>query len=434
MYEASQPIATVLLVFLIVAASPTVTSATTSVTSTSTMIPTGTVPNVTVTLDSFPEGAELVMVDGNMVVTPTVFSWQIGSTHNVSAVNSLSCGPSCRFVFQLWSDNGQLSHTITVPNASLTYTAVYQQQYLLTIKSTPGGTVTPDTEWQNAYANIPILATPSSGFIFVSWNGSSFISWAGTGLGSFNGTSASASVTMYGPIMETATFAPMTPGSANPTSPPTASNTTTQSKKVEITITSDPDSEGVISVDGTWITTPHTFTWTNGTTHSLIAPQSAPCRKPDGNVNYSCEFDFQNWSGLSIQSVIFSSFNYTVPSSSETVAANYIQMRSPGFNLSVSRPTVFLPPGDFAGSTDFTLNLTSIRSWQGSVQLSTSNLPPGVTLSNMPSTYTLDTPSASWSVEVTIAAPAQPGSYVLEITAASGHRIQNVFVTVLVPG
>jgi hypothetical protein len=57
-----------------------------------------------------------------------------------------------------------------------------------------------------------------------------------------------------------------------------------------------------------------------------------------------------------------------------------------------------------------------------------------LTVSNMPSTYALDTPSASWNLEVIIAAPAQPGSYVIEITAVSGPLIQTVSVTILVPG
>ncbi|MGA3108415.1 MAG: hypothetical protein ABSD99_03015 [Candidatus Bathyarchaeia archaeon] len=434
MYTAWQHGAALVLLFLIVAVSTTAASATTSVTSATTMLTTGTAPSVTIALDSFPQGAELVTVDGNLVVTPTVFSWQIGSTHNVSAVSSLSCGPSCRFVFEAWSDGGQQTHTITVPNSSWTYMAVYQQQYLLTIKSTAGGTATPATGWQNAYAKIPILATPNSGFIFISWNGSSFVSWAGAGLGSFNGTSASASITMDGPITETATFAPMTNETTVTTSPSTASNTTTQSKTVQITITSDPASEGIISVDGTSLTTPHTFTWTSGTTHVLYAPQSAPCLKSDGSVNYSCEFDFQNWSAQSIWFVTSSSFIYTVPSSSETVVANYIQLQSPGFTLRVAPATVFLHPGDFAGSTDFRLSLTSLRSWRGSVQFTTSKLPPGLTVSNMPSTYALDTPSVSWNVELNIAAPAQPGSYVIEITAVSGHLIQTVSVTILVPG
>lgn len=135
MFTTWQHGAAVILLFLIVAVSTTTTSATTSVTPATTMLTTGTDPNVTITLDSFPQGAELITVDGNMVVTPTVFSWQIGSTHNVSAVSSLSCGPSCRFVFEAWSDGGQQTHTITAPNSSWTYMVVYQQQYLLTIKS-----------------------------------------------------------------------------------------------------------------------------------------------------------------------------------------------------------------------------------------------------------------------------------------------------------
>src|SRR5208283_2963433 len=129
-------------------------------------------------------------VDGNPIVTPTVFSWQPGSKHTLSAISSLDCGSSCKFVFQSWSDGSGQTQNITTPNSPTTYLAVYQQQYLLTIKSNTGGTTTPPTGWQNANAIVPILATPDSGFTFVSWNGSTFVSWTGSGSGAFNGTSA----------------------------------------------------------------------------------------------------------------------------------------------------------------------------------------------------------------------------------------------------
>ncbi|MGA2628415.1 MAG: hypothetical protein ABSF63_15300 [Candidatus Bathyarchaeia archaeon] len=326
----------------------TTNTTTTSVIST-TMSTTSTNPNVTITVDAFPQGAELVTVDGNPVVTPTVFSWQPGSKHTLSAISSLNCGTPCQFVFQSWPDGSGQTQNITTPNSPTIYLAVYQQQYLLTIKSNPGGTTTPPSGWQNANALIPILATPNSGFTFVSWNGSTFVSWTGSGSGAFNGTSASASVIMKGPINETATFAPMTTKTATATSSHTASNTTIKSNTEEITITSDPTSEGIISVDANPITTPQTFTWTNGTTHVLFAPPTAPCLNSDGSVNYSCRFVFQNWFAPSNGSVNSNSFIYTVPTFSETVIANYQQQPNPNFALNVAPSTVSLPQNVFVG-------------------------------------------------------------------------------------
>jgi hypothetical protein len=237
---------------------------TTSVTSTTST--TSTIPNVNVTVDSYPQGAGLVTVDGNPIVTPMVFGWQVGSTHALSAVGSLSCGPSCQFLFQSWTDGGGQTHTITTPNSPTYILAVYHQQQ----------------------------------------------------------------------------------------------QTTTQSYSTTTTYTTS----------STTFSTSSTSTTTHG----------------------------------------------------------------PDFALSVAPSTASLPQDDFVGSTDFTLTLTSISGWRGDVQFTTSQLPPGVTLSNMPSAYSFDTPFASWNVEVNIAASAQAGSYQIQITATSGPLTHTASITVQVQG
>jgi hypothetical protein len=260
----------------------------TGTTATGTTASTTTIPIVGVTVDSSPHGMGVVMVDGSPVTTPTVYSMQSGSMHTLSAVGSLSCGISCQYVFQSWSDGGGQNHTITVPNFPVSYTATYQQQYLLTIQSNAEGSVAPPTGYQNANAVIPILGTPNSGF--------SFVSWTGSGSGSFSGSSASATVTMNGPITETATFAP--------------------ASTVQITVGSNPSSSGAIQVDGSSITTPQTFSWTPGTTHTLFATYNPPC-------NYNCQATFLFWTSSSIGTVNSQSITYVVPSSTETVTAVY---------------------------------------------------------------------------------------------------------------
>jgi hypothetical protein len=61
-----------------------------------------------------------------------------------------------------------------------------------------GGTVTPASGWKNSGVSVTITATPASGH--------TFSSWSGTGTGSFSGTTNPVSITMGGPIGETATF------------------------------------------------------------------------------------------------------------------------------------------------------------------------------------------------------------------------------------
>ena len=88
----------------------------------------------------------------------------------------------------------------------------------------------------------------------------------------------------------------------NVTTPPT----------VEITITSSPiTGVGFVKVDGTAITTPTTFTWTVGSTHTLEA--LSPVSGGTG-----IQYVWTSWSDGGTQT-----HTYTVPSSSETVIAYY---------------------------------------------------------------------------------------------------------------
>ena len=96
-----------------------------------------------------------------------------------------------------WSGGGAISHTIA-PTTNTTYTANFRTQYYLTMAHGTGGTVNPSSGWRNSGVTVSINATPSANY--------SFSSWAGTGTGSFSGTANPASITMGGPISETATF------------------------------------------------------------------------------------------------------------------------------------------------------------------------------------------------------------------------------------
>jgi hypothetical protein len=75
-------------------------------------------------------------------------------------------------------------------------------QYLLTIGVSPSGAGTtdpaPGSYWYNAGAQVQISATANSGY--------QFYEWVGSGSGSYSGTSNPATVTMNGPVNETAVF------------------------------------------------------------------------------------------------------------------------------------------------------------------------------------------------------------------------------------
>ena len=113
-----------------------------------------------------------------------------------------------------------------LPLKTRPFTANFTTQYYLTMAHGTGGTVTPASGWKNSGATVSITARPATGY--------SFGSWASTGTGSVSGTTNPASITMGGPITETATFTLSPP---TPTPTPTATATPTATP----TPTADPD-------------------------------------------------------------------------------------------------------------------------------------------------------------------------------------------------
>jgi hypothetical protein len=138
-------------------------------------------------------------VDGTAYTSTQTFSWPPGSTHTISTTSPQSAGTGVRYVWNNWSDGGAISHTVA-PTTNKTYTAKFTTQYFLTMSAGAGGTVKPASAWKNSGAVVSITATPSTGH--------TFSDWAGSGTGSYSGTNNPVSITMGGPITETASFSP----------------------------------------------------------------------------------------------------------------------------------------------------------------------------------------------------------------------------------
>jgi Divergent InlB B-repeat domain len=151
---------------------------------------------VRVTVQTNPAGRSFT-VDGTSYTTAQTFSWQPGSSHTISTTSPQSGGSGARYVWSSWTGGGAISHTVA-PTTNRTYTATFTTQYYLTMTHGTGGTVIPASGWKNSAATVSITATPATGY--------SFSNWRGTGTGSFSGTTNPASITMGGPITETATF------------------------------------------------------------------------------------------------------------------------------------------------------------------------------------------------------------------------------------
>jgi hypothetical protein len=98
-----------------------------------------------------------------------------------------------------WILGGNGTGTASAP---VTASLQYQHQYYVGVIATPseGGSQPVASGWYNSRANIDLSATATSG-----WQ---FQGWSGTGTGAYTGSSAAQSITLTGPINETALFYP----------------------------------------------------------------------------------------------------------------------------------------------------------------------------------------------------------------------------------
>ena len=217
---------------------------------------------VQVTVQTTPAGRPF-SVDGTPYTSAQTFSWQPGSSHTIGTTSPQNGGTGVRYVWTRWSDNGVISHTVA-PTTNKTYTATFKTQYFLTMSPGTGGTVSPTSGWRDSGATVSISATATN-TTQVSY---SFAGWAGSGAGAYSGTNNPASITMNGPVTESATF------TQNP---------------VQVTVQTNPAGR-TFSVDGTSYTSPQTFSWPPGSTHTIAttSPQSG---------GSGIQYVWNNWTG-----------------------------------------------------------------------------------------------------------------------------------------
>ena len=143
-----------------------------------------------------PVGLEII-VDDSTYTSPQTFNWPEGTSHILSTISPQG-DTLTRYLFDNWSDGGAITHTITAPASPTTYTATFTTEHYLTMSAGTGGTVTPSSGWRATGSSVQIQATTNSGY--------SFTGWTGTGNGSYTGTNNPATITMNGPIEQSANF------------------------------------------------------------------------------------------------------------------------------------------------------------------------------------------------------------------------------------
>jgi N-acetylneuraminic acid mutarotase len=195
---------------------------------------------VQVTVQTSPAGLAF-NVDGTDYHAAKTFSWELGSSHSIASTTPQSGTPGVRYYFSSWSDGGAISHSVA-PTKNTTYTAKFGTQYYLTMKPRTGGSLTPNSSWRTAGTAVLLTASPTKDY--------SFSYWTGKGNGSYSGTDNPASITMNGPITETATF-------------------------MTVTVQTSPGGLSFIA-DGQTYTASKSFNWSAGSTHTIATttPQS----------------------------------------------------------------------------------------------------------------------------------------------------------------
>jgi hypothetical protein len=333
--------------------------------------------NIPVTVQTSLSG-QTFTVDGTNYSSAQIFSWVYGSSHTIATTSPQSGGTGVQYVWGSWSDGGALSHMVTA-NTNITYTANFTTQYYLTMNMGMGGSVSPGSGWNNSGTNVNISATASNNY--------SFGSWSGSGSGSYSGGSDPASVTMNGPITETANF------TAN------------------IPVTVQASLAGLsFAVDGTTYTNTQAFSWVPGSNHTIAttSPQSG-----SAGVQYL-------WSSWSDSGAI----SHTVaPTSSTTYTANfttqYYLTMTAGAGGSVSPVSGWNNSNAVVGISTTASNNYSFSSWSGSGSGSYSG-------SNSSASVTMNGPI---SETAGFAQTNSPALAILAITANSDSSVTLIYAT-----
>jgi hypothetical protein len=123
-------------------------------------------------------------VDGYYYQGPQSFasdvfaSWTAGSTHTLTGFSpNQPYSVNTRYLFEKWSDNGALSHTITVRKAGGTLTGTWQPQYVPIATATPDCaatvTLTPASSdgFYNKNTRVVVAADSAAGWTLTGWTG-----------------------------------------------------------------------------------------------------------------------------------------------------------------------------------------------------------------------------------------------------------------------
>jgi hypothetical protein len=138
------------------------------------------------------------LIDNIEYDSSKVSDWNPGSTHTISVVSPQSGEEGTRYIFDSWSDGGDSTHTIVVPDTAISYIANFKAQFTLFISVEPSesGTVNcrPEKTYYEENENVGLKAVPAHNYLFDHWEGD------------ITGTDSIVTLTMENPKQITACF------------------------------------------------------------------------------------------------------------------------------------------------------------------------------------------------------------------------------------
>jgi hypothetical protein len=362
-------------------------------------IPTGTSWGVIVGGTRYTSTTTSVTVSG---LTGTV-TYTYDATVSGSAIGTqYACNTGC---------SGSVSPSAT------TATSTYKTQYLLTMQVSPSGSGTTSpaigTHWYDSELLVTISATANAGY--------AFSSWSGAGTGSYSGVANPASVTMNSPITETANFV---------TAP------------FDFSVSVDPASGSV--VQGGTQTATVTVTLLSGSTQPVTLSTALPVPPPTGiSVVLSTVTGNPTFTSTLTMSTTTSiptgTYTITVTGTgggltrSGTYKLTVTSAPPPDFGISASPASVTIDPGTTGTST---ITVNSLNGFSGTVGLTSSSLPSGVTAGFSPNPVTIVSGGSAMStLALTVAPNTTPGTYVITVTGtANGSSVppRSVSITITI--
>ncbi len=152
---------------------------------------------VTFTESGLPSGTSWSVTLGSTTkssTSSTITFYEPDGVYSCSIETPISGGSGVQYI------TSPSSTSVTVNGGPVNEGVNYQTQYYLTMSENPAGegSVTPGSGWYTEASSVSISATPYSGY--------QFLSWSGSGAGSYSGTTNQVSITMNGPVSETANF------------------------------------------------------------------------------------------------------------------------------------------------------------------------------------------------------------------------------------